>query len=349
MKRSISILLAVLLVLTVFAGCAKKADTGSPSPDTQGTPEAVTDTAALEVSSASLATLKGPTTMGLVKLLDESAAGNLNYTIDNTIYGTADEIATLLIGGQVDMACVPANLASVLYNKTEGKVQVAAINTLGVLYVIELGESISSVADLAGKTVYSTGKGTTPEFAFNAILGANGLDPEKDLTVEYKSESTEIAALLAGENAVNGTIAVLPQPYAAMVLAKNPSARIALSLTDEWEKAGLDGQLLTGVLVVNTAFAEKNPKFISAFLANYDASVNWVNTNQEDAAQLIVEAGIVAEAALAQKALPYCNVVFLSGQQMQKDLSSYLQVLFNANPAAVGGAMPDDAFYYHEK
>ncbi len=347
MKKNLSLILAMLLIFTALAGCAASPPAEeSPSPVVSDSP-AAEESPALETDSFTLATLKGPTTMGLVKLLDDSSAGALSYTAENTIYGTPDEITTLLSTGKVDMACIPANLASVIYNKTEGKIQVAAINTLGVLYVIELGESINSIADLAGKTVYSTGKGTTPEFAFNAILRANDIDPETGLTVEYKSESTEIAALLAGDNAKEGTIAILPQPYAATVLAKNPNARIALSLTDEWEQAGIDGRLLTGVLVVNAEFAAANPNLLAAFLSDYKASVDWVNDKPEGAAELVAAAGLVPESAIALKALPYCNIVFIDGSEMKADLASYLQVLFDQFPASVGGKMPDDGFYYN--
>jgi NitT/TauT family transport system substrate-binding protein len=341
MKKSLTILSALCLVLALFAGCGTVETEPSPS----ASPEVGENT---DLGSVKLATLKGATTMGLVKLLDDSAADSLNYSVDNTVYGTADEINTLLINGDIDMAALPCNVASILYNKTEGAVQIAAINTLGVLSVIEVGDSIKSVADLKGKTIYSTGKGTTPEYVLNAILTANGIDPEKDVTIEYKSESTEIAAYLTGDTAVDGAVAVLPQPYATTVLMTNDNARIALDLTSEWENAGLEGKLVTGVLVVRKEFAEANADLMSAFLADYADSVSWVNANADAAAELIVAAGIVAKAPIAVNALPYCNIVFESGDDMITDVSAYLSVLYEQNPESVGGALPDESIFYTE-
>lgn len=348
MKKLISLVLTMALAAALFAGCAAPApqenDIQTESGDSQLVVEETTDSS--EKSSFTLATLKGPTTMGLVKLLEDSAEGSLDYTVENTIYGAADEITALLVGGKVDMAAIPCNLASILYNKTQGKIVTAAVNTLGVLSVIELGDSINSIADLAGKTLYSTGKGTTPEFALNTILAANGLTAGVDLTVEFKSEATEIAALLSGESAVPGTIAVLPQPYATTVLMNNPEARIALDLTQEWENADLEGSLLTGVLVINRDFAENNPRLIEKFLEDYESSVDWVNQNTAEASELIAGLGIVAKAPIAEKALPHCNIVFRSGEDMKADVSAYLNTLFEQDASAVGGALPGDDFYY---
>lgn len=339
MKKTLAILSALCLLMAIFAGCGTVESESSPTAS-----PSVSESS--DLGSVKLATLKGPTTIGLVKLLDDAASGSLNYTVDNTVYGTADEINTLLINGDIDMAALPCNVASILYNKTKGAVQISAINTLGVLSVLEVGDSVKSVADLKGKTIYSTGKGTTPEYVLNAILTANGIDPEKDVTIEYKSESTEIAAYLTGETAVDGAVAVLPQPYATTVLMTNENARIALDLTTEWENAGLEGKLVTGVLVVRKEFAEANTDLMSAFLSDYADSVAWVNSNADAAAELIVAAGIVAKAPIAVKALPYCNVVFESGEDMINDVNAYLGVLFTQNPNSIGGALPDESIYY---
>lgn len=341
MKKSLSIIAAVALVLTMFAGCAQTED-----PAESINPSSEVNSEAPDLGSITVGTLKGPTTMGLIKLLDDASSSSLDYEVNNTIYGAADEISALLVNGDLDMATVPCNLASVLYNKTEGAIQVAAINTLGVLNIIEVGDSITSVADLKGKTIYSVGKGTTPEYVLNAILAANGIDPATDVTIEFKSEATEIAAYLTGETAVDGSIAVLPQPYATTVLMKNENARIALDLTDEWNNANLEGEMVTGVLVVQKEFAEANPDLVDSLLDDYTKSVEWVNANTEDAAELIADAGIVPKAPIAAKALPHCNIVFKAGAEMKSDIESYLGVLFEQNPAAVGGALPDENFFY---
>lgn len=345
MKKTLTIVLSLILALALFAGCGSRPAAVSPSPE--GGSGAEASPAPVEKDTIRIATLKGPTTMGLVKLLEDAEKGLLDYNVESTVCGTPDEIVTLTAAGNIDVAAVPANLASTLYNKTEGQVRALAINTLGVLNVIEVGGSISSIGDLKGKTVYSTGKGTTPEYALNEILKQNGIDPSADLTIEYKSEATEIAAYLTGEGAVEGAVAVLPQPYATTVLTKNPDARIALDLTDEWKNAGIDGQLLTGVTFASAKFAAESKELLDRFLSDYAASVSWVNDNHEAAAELIAGLGIVADAAIAQKALPYCNLVCIQGEEMKQALSGYLGVLFNQNPASVGGTLPGDDFYYN--
>ncbi len=302
----------------------------------------LTAAAADETAAVRVASMKGPTSMGLVKLMNANDNGESAQSYEFTLSGTANEIVPLLTRGELDIAMVPCNLASVLYNNTQGKVKVLAVNTLGVLYIVESGEEIQSVADLAGKTVYSTGKGTTPEFALNYILAQNGLDPEKDLTIEFKSEATEVLAALTGDAA---GIGVLPQPYVTAALTQNESLRVALDLTEEWDKVSEDSRMITGVAVVRAAFAEENPEAVATFLEEYAASVEYVNANIEEAAQWIADLGIVAKAPIAQKALPACNIVYIDGEEMKTAVSGYLAVLFDQNPEAVGGQLPDEAFY----
>ena len=283
--------------------------------------------------------LKGPTAMGLVKQMkDSEAEGDYEYNI----IAAVDEVAPLLVKGEADIACVPANLASVLYNNTEGGVKVLAINTLGVLYIVEKGEAIQSVADLKGRTVYASGKGATPEYALNYILTGNGIDPENDLNIEWKSEHAEcLAALTEADEGV----AMLPQPFVTTAMMKADGLRVALDLNEEWAALGTDSQLITGVAVVRSEFAESRPEAVAGFLDAYSASVEWVNENPEEAAALVGGYDIVPE-AVAVKALPACSITFIEGDAMKQALSGYLQVLFDANPKAVGGKLPDDAFYF---
>ncbi|MDO4566107.1 MAG: ABC transporter substrate-binding protein [Oscillospiraceae bacterium] len=338
MKKTFALISALMLCAALFFGCA-----ASQTVSTAGDGEAALSEDG-EKTVVRLASLMGPTTMGLVGLLEKAGEDALSYEVESGVYGAADEITGLLTTGEIDMAAIPCNLAATLYAKTGGSLKVAAVNTLGVLYVVEMGESVSSVADLEGKTVYSTGMGTTPEYVFNAILSANGLDPAADLTIEFRSEAAEIAALLATEDS-GGALAVLPQPYVTTVLNQNENARIALDLTSEWGSVS-ENSLVTGVLVVSSSFAEANPETVDAFLADYKDSADWVNANPVEAAVLIEGYGIVAKAAVAEAALPYCNIVCTTGGEMKADISSYLGVLYGYNPQSVGGALPDDAFYY---
>lgn len=349
MKKFLALLLALVLVLSL-AACGQ-AGSGSSVPESSSAaaqptpaPESESEAEPVEPASYSIAGLKGPTTMGMVKLMDDAEQGLYDNTYTVTMYGAADEIVPLLSKGELDMAAVPANLAATLYQKLEGKVQVAAVNTLGVLYVVTTGNAeVTSVADLAGKTVYSTGKGTTPEYALNYILTQNGLDPAKDLTIEYKSEATEV---LSAMQTAGDAVAVLPQPYVTTAQMQVEGLKVALDLTEEWNKVSPDSALVTGVLLARTDVIEANPAAFDQFLADYQASIEWVNANTADAAQLVAKYEIVPKAEVAEKALPACNITWLAGSEMKDKLSGYLQTLYDQDPASVGGAMPDDGFYY---
>ncbi len=290
--------------------------------------------------------LKGPTAMGMVQVMDRTDNGDLKGQYDFTIAAAIDEVTPQIAQGNVDIAAVPANLASVLYNKTEGKIQVLGINTLGVIYIVENGTSVQSVEDLRGKTIYASGKGATPEYALNYILSANGIDPEKDVTIEWKSEHAECLQTLiaAGEG-----IAMLPQPFVTTAQTKLESLRVALDLTAEWDKlqegAEHPSAMITGVVVVQKAYAEAHPDKVAAFLEAYHASVDFVNSDVENAAKLVGGYGIIPE-AVAVKALPACNIVLIDGEEMQNKLGGYLGELFNQNPASVGGKLPEADFYY---
>jgi len=290
-----------------------------------------------------IAGLKGPTTMGLVNLLDMEQQGTAALDYDLQLYGTADEIVPGLIKGELDMAAIPANLAAALYQKTKGGIQAMAVNTLGVLYVVEKGDTVHRMADLAGRTILSTGKGTTPEYLLRYLLEKNGLDPDKDVKIQYCSEATEVTAQMAA--AQKDAIAVLPQPYVTAAGMKDPSLRVALDLTAEWDKVS-DSQLVTGVTVVRTQYAQEHPDVVEAFLQEYAQSVRTANTDLDRTAALCEQQGVVAKAAIAKKALPACNIVCRTGDEMQKDVSAYLSVLCAADPAAVGGKLPDEGFYW---
>ena len=292
-----------------------------------------------------VAGLKGPTTMGLVNLLAMEQNGTASQNYDLQLYGAADEVVPKLIKGEVDIAAIPANLAATLYQKTSGGIQVMAVNTLGVLYVVEKGDTVHSFADLKGRTILSTGKGTTPEYVLRYLLRKNGIDPDKDVKIEYYSEASEVTAQMAATK--KDAIAVLPQPYVTAAQMKDSSLRVVLDLTREWNKV-CDTQLITGVTVVRTAYAEEHPEEVINFLKDYQKSVDAANNDLDGTAALCEEVGVVAKAAIAKKALPKCNIVYRIGDEMKADVNAYLQVLYDASPAAVGGKLPDANFYYTE-
>ena len=320
MLRKITSLIVVLTLMLLPAAFAEEAEAASP---------------------VRVGALKGPTAMGMVEMMQDKAD-----TYDFTLAAAPDEIVPLLVKGDLDIAAVPANLASVLYNNTEGKVRVLAINTLGVLYIVERGETISSIADLKGRTLVSAGKGSTPEYALNYILRGNGLDPETDLTIEYKSEHSECLAALLQDDTL---VAMLPQPFATVAMSKADDLRPALDLTEAWDQLQADAEtpstLITGVAVARADFIEQNPEAVARFMEDYRESVIFVQDNAHDAAQLIGQFDIF-EAGPAEKALPYCNITFIDGEDMQGLLSGYLAVLYEAEPASVGGALPGEDFYF---
>lgn len=344
--------LAVLLALSLLAGCGAPSSAPAPS---SAAPSALADASLPEPEPESapapaartafrIASLKGPTTMGLVGLMDDADNGRARHDYQVEMYGTADEIAPQLLQGEVDVALIPCNLASVLYNKTEGAIEVAAVNTLGVLYLVTTSDEIGSIADLAGATVYTTGKGTTPEYVLNYVLTQNGLVPGEDVTVEFMSEATEVLAAMQLSSGY--PVAMLPQPYVTTAQMQMEGLRAALDMTEEWDKVSPDSALVTGVVVVRRAFAEQNPDALREFLEDYRASTEFVNAHTDEAAALVAQYGIVPKEEVAQKALPACNITFIDGPEMKEKISGYLRVLYDQNPQAVGGALPDDAFYY---
>ena len=297
MKKIVSLSLALLLALSLTA-CGSKQEAPAPAePPVQETPvQEEAPAASVEAPvTTRIAALKGPTAMGLVKLMSDAPHSADGPMYDFTLAGAADEVTPSLIKGDLDMACVPANLASVLYNKTEGEIITLAVNTLGVIYIVENGNAVQSVA-----------------------------------------------ALAAG----SATIALLPQPFVTVAQTKIDGLRMALDLTAEWDALDNGSGMITGVVVARKSFVEEHPAAVGAFLQNYAASVNWANSNNADAAQLISQYGIVEAAPVAEKALPYCNIVCITGEEMREKLSGYLQVLFDANPTSVGGKLPGDDFYY---
>ncbi|MGI5953000.1 ABC transporter substrate-binding protein [Dysosmobacter sp.] len=344
--RSAAVLALAAALLVSLTACGKKQET---QPETEEPVQEAPTT--LRVGA-----LKGPTAMGLVELMKASdlvsageevpqAYDNLPDAVDTytfTLAAAATELAPQLVKGDLDIACVPANLAATLYQQTEGEVVTLGINTLGVLYIVENGNAVQSLADLEGKTMVASGKDSTPEYALRYLLEENGVDPDTGVVIDWKNEHSECVSALASGAA---TIALLPQPFVTVAESKMPELRTALDLTAEWDALDNGSALITGVVVARRDVVEAHPQAVERFLEQYAASVDWVNANTADAAALIGEYGIV-DAAVAEKALPACNIVCITGSEMKEKLSGYLQVLCDASADSVGGAMPGDDFYY---
>lgn len=288
--------------------------------------------------------MKGPTTIGLLELMKAAENGTADNDYTFTMATGADELTPLMVKGELDIALVPANVAAVLYNKTEGGISVIDVNTLGVLYMISGNPDITGFADLKGQTIYLTGKGTTPDYVLQYLLAQNGISTE-EVNLEYRSEATEVAALLA-ENP--GGIGLLPQPFVTVACGQNEQLSICLSMTEEWEKVqGEDGSsLLTGVTVVRKEFLQENPEAVEIFLMEQAQSTAYVETHLDETAVRCVEAGIIAKEPIAKKAIPFCNITCLTGEEMKQALSGYLNVLYGFDAQTVGGKLPGDDFYY---
>jgi NitT/TauT family transport system substrate-binding protein len=338
--------MAVLLLAmsAVLAGCSTKKQETQQSTTAESTQAAVQETsqAASEEQTTQnqtihIASLKGPTSIGMVRMMDEN-----DGTYEFDIYATANEISPLLISGSVDIANIPANLAAVLYAKTQGQIEVLNINTLGVLYLVGAQE-VESFEDIKGKTIYSTGKGTTPEYALDYLLAANGISVE-DVTIEFKSEAVEVVAALAADKEAFG---VLPQPYATSALLQNEDLKLLLDFSEEWRRVSADSELVTGVTVVRKEFLENNRQLVEDFMADLENSIQYVNEHVEEMSTSVEKYDII-KAAVAQKAIPYCNLSYIDGTEMKTKLSGYLSVLEQQDAASVGGTLPGDDFYYQE-
>ncbi len=332
--KLLPLLLALLLSLSLFAACSgNQTDSGSSSATSD------TDTTDTDADNYTLrvGTLKGPTGMGMAKLISDN---NKNKTKEISLFGAPEDLSAALINGSLDVAAVPVNLAAVINKKTNGDYLVAAINTLGVLYIVENGETLTSLADLEGKTLYATGQASTPEYMLNYILEKYGLKDK--VTVEWKTEHSELATLVASGDV---QYAMLPEPHVTTTLTKNSSLRAAINLTEEWDKVS-EGQTVQGCLVVSKKVIDEHKAVLDAFLDEYKASVEFVNNNIPDAAAMIAEIGIVGAAAVAEKAIPRCNIVYIDGDAMVTSLTEFYTVLYNANPTSVGGTLPNESLYY---
>lgn len=331
MKKWTSLLVSVLLLLAMTAGCSK-----TPAADQ---PEPVVKT------EVRVTTIAGPTGVGMVNLMEGQDAGTTKnaYTFD--LVSDPTQAVSAITGGSTDIAAVPTNLASTLYNKTGGNVTVLAVNTLGVLHIMENGNTINSVADLRGKEIYTSGQGANPEYILRYVLEKNGLDPDKDVTIHFVTDNTELsAAVVSGQAAV----AMVPEPVATTCRVQTENGvRMALDMTAEWDKvSGGSSQLMMGCVIARRAFVEENPEAVKLFLAEYEASIATVKADVDAAAALCEKYTVIPKAAVAKQAIPNCNLTFVFGGDMKAQLSGYLQVLYGYNPQAVGGKLPAGDFYY---
>ena len=333
-RAIVSLLLALTLALSLTA-CGGQANSEPEQPETQEE---------LTAAEINLYVLSGPTGIGAMNLWAASDAGETKNTYHITMPGANDEVVAALSKGDADIAAVATNLAATLYNKTDGGVTVLAVNTLGVLSLLSNGQEVNAVSDLKGKTIYAPGQGANPEYILRYVLTGNGLDPDKDVTLQFVGEGSELLTVWQSDPEA---IILAPQPVATSILMQNENARTLFDMTEEWDKiAGGDSTLMMGCVIVRNEFLQANPGAVELLLQEYAASIEKAQFDVEGTAALCEQYGLIPKAALAQKAIPSCGLTFVTGAEMKTGLSGYLQVMFDANPKSVGGALPGDNFYY---
>ena len=339
LKKLLSAALAAALVLSL-AACGSKdqpAQSGSQSASQSGTTSQEVDFSGVKIR---VAAMNGPTGMGMARLADQVRNDMLPYECDVTFSGSPDDVRAGLLSGELDIAAVPVNMAAALYNKTGGEILTLAANTLGVLYIVEKGDTVQSMADLAGKKILAAGQGSTPEYVINYLLEKNGLTDSVE--VEYVSEHAAAVTQMAAGGA---DLILVPEPFVTTALSKVEGARVALDLTQEWAKVS-DADMVMGCLVVSKTFAQEHPDALDAFMDDYAASADYCTSHTAEAAALIEKFGIMGSAALAEKAIPNCNIVCVTGQEMVDMVTGMLTVLFDANPKSVGGSLPGEEMFY---
>jgi len=334
--RKIWVCLCLVIMLFVLVGCGGTSSVDQPGPN-EGATEATNGNELPNDEKVDIAVLKGPTGMGIVKLMGEE-----NYNIQ--VLGSPDDLIGKIVTGEVDLAAVPPNLAAILYQNTGQKIQLLAVHTLGALYILENGENVTSLEDLQGRTLYVSGKGATPDYVIQYLLQEHGLVPGKDVTLDYISQHTDLAAIMAAEQ---HDLALLPQPHVTSVLMQNKNVRIALDLNKVWKNV-LNKELTMGVLIGQKNFIDNNQNTLAAFLEEYEQSIKFVNNNMAEAAELIAQNKILPNAEIAEKAIPYCNIVYIDAQQGKTYLENFYSILYDFNPDSIGGKIPDDEFYYSQ-
>ena len=342
MKRKLSLLLCAALTLSLLAGCGPK-NTGNGSASGSDSTSQSTSQNTEDRTQVDFMVLSGPTGVGAAKLLSDNDAGTTLNDYNAEVVTENGQIQTALTSGEVDIAAIATNVAANLAAQRDGSIQMLAVNTLGVLYILDKNVGVTSLADLSGKTIYATGKGANPEYILNYLLTQNGVDPTTDVTIEWLTAEEVSAKMISSDSAV----CMLPVPAATALMAKDSAVKQAISLSDAWDELG-NGSLAMGCVVARTEFIEENPQAVADFLTEYEASINYMKdeANLDTASELVAQYKITPSAAIAAAAIPQCNLTFASGQEMKDLVEGYFSVLFQANPASIGGRMPYDSFYY---
>ncbi len=342
LTKILALTLCVLMLLPLVASCANDeaqgTDTSTPADTTQAVAKDPDKNLEMKIYA-----LNGTTALGMAQMIDSvnKKTADMNYNI--TLHTAADAITGAIVTGECAIAALPTNVAVKLFNKSEGKLQLLALNTLGVLYLIQKGENITSLSDLEGKTVYLPGAGSNPEYITAALIASAGV---KNVTLDTTSYPSPDALQTAIATDNNISLAVLPEPKVTVATSSNQNLKVALNLTTEWEAVNGKNTLVQGCLVVNTAFAKEHPAEVKKFLEDYSASVDYIKAGSDEAIQMIVDAGILPKAQIAKKALPSCNICYIAGEDMKPVMNTFCEKIFAYDAKSIGGKLPTDTFYY---
>ena len=343
MKKRIFSALLLLAMLLGLAACNRS----TPAASTSGSASSGTDasvSAQTPTSPVNVMVLSGPTGVGAARMMTTPATSVIAdpSPYNFTVVAGNDEVAPAIAKGEVDIACIATNVAANLYNKNIG-IRVLAVNTLGVLYILEKGNTVTDIASLRGKTVYTTGQGANPEYILDHLLTQNGLDPDKDVDIQFMTPQEVTAKMVQSTDG----ICMLPVPAATALLIKDSGVREALSVSDEWDKVS-PSPLVMGCVVARTDFMDEHPELVEQFMADYKASIDYMTdpANLTEAAKLVAASGITANEGIAQRAIPQCNLTCTTGDEMRSAIQAYFDILFTADPSSIGGGNPDDEFYF---
>ena len=336
--KKFSLLLVIIFVLSLFVGCSQNAPAeNAPTEETKTTEQKEIK----KPVNVTIAGLKGPTSIGMIKLINEKSLNSDEYNVEYVQESAPDALIGKIINGEIQISSLPINLASVLYNKTGGSIQLMAINTVGNLYIVGT-DDITSLKDLEGKTLGMSAKGSTPDYVMNYLLKQNGLEGEVELNYAL-DHATLAQTIIAGDT----TVALLPEPFATQVMMKNTNVKMLIDLNEEWKAlSNGENEIYTGCIVVNKEFAENNKEFVAEFLKQYEESVNWVIETPADASVLVEKNEIMPSAAIVEKAIPTCGITYKFANDDKERINSFYKILFDSNPASVGGVLPDEDFYY---
>lgn len=359
LKKKSLVAMLLILAMLLSVGCAQKpAETEAVAPASETAAESVPEEPAKEEpapeapaeepvaeapagETVRLGILKGPTGIGAAALLQDNQDGKTVNSYEVTVAAEATEIVSMVAAGQLDLAAVPTNAAAALYNKTQGGVRILALNTAGVLYILEQGDTVHSMADLKGKTIYAVGQGANPEYVLRHLLAENGLKDGEDVTVEFLDSAELTTKAAAGEIEV----CMLPVPAVTTVLMKNGNMRSALDLTEEWDKLGNGSTLTMGCVIAPASYVQDHPQAVADFLKEYEASIRFVKEDPATGAGYCELFEIVPNSKVAEKAIPDANLIFVSGADIRPAIEGYYKVLFDSDPKSIGGALPGDDFY----